>query len=73
MMKTDVKKWLGSTPTNCDLCKAPIDNTFVDGKTCYGPWAIMCITCHTQVGCGLGTGKGQKYEKQREDWVKVAG
>lgn len=57
-----MSKWLSSKPTKCDLCKGKFrDNTFIDGKTVYGPWAIMCTTCHSHSGHGLGTGRGQKY------------
>jgi hypothetical protein len=27
-----------------------------------GPWALMCEKCHGEIGCGLGLGKGQKYQ-----------
>lgn len=67
------KKWLGPTPTHCDICCMPIKNIFIDGRTVYGPWANMCPTCHEQIGVGLGTGRGQKYERKGEDWIKQAG
>lgn len=31
-----------------------------DGKTKYGPWAYMCVTCFVDHGIGLGTGRGQR-------------
>ncbi len=66
--------WMGSPPTNCDLCEAPIFAIFVDGKTNQGPWANMCLECHPVYGCGLGTGKGQKYQKQPNgEWLKIEG
>ena len=62
------------TPKECDICHTPIVDTFVDGKTVYGPWANMCIPCHIDVGCGLGTGRGQRYVKDNEGkFVKVEG
>ena len=64
-----VKKWLGPVPTRCDVCCAQINDEFIDGRTVYGPWANMCCECHSQIG----TGKGQKYERDNESWVKVAG
>lgn len=70
---SDVKRWIGSVPANCDICHEPISKTFIDGRTVYGPWAYMCSVCHSQVGVGLGTGKGQKYEQDGESWIKVAG
>lgn len=68
-----VKKWLGPVPTHCDVCCTQINDVFIDGRTVYGPWANMCCECHSQIGVGLGTGKGQKYERDNESWVKVAG
>lgn len=46
----------------CDICGRNCGTTHVDGKTKFGPWATMCISCHTQVGVGFGTGKGQEFE-----------
>ena len=48
----------------CDICKhigAPIPNTArYDGATVYGPWAYMCEDHFTEVGTGLGLGRGQR-------------
>lgn len=61
-----------STPKECDLCCAAITTKFVDGKTVIGSWASMCITCHDRRGVGLGTGLGQRYEKQPDGrWAKM--
>jgi hypothetical protein len=54
-------KWVGTPPTKCDLCHTDLHGTYVDGKTIAGPWAIMCGICHANIGCGLGTGRGQLY------------
>lgn len=56
--------WKGLIPLACNLCGMVIqdDQTFIDGKTVMGPWAIMCTPCHAERGHGLGTGKGQSYE-----------
>ena len=70
---TTVKKWLGPVPTRCDVCCTQIDDVFIDGRTIYGPWANMCCACHSQIGVGFGTGKGQKYERNDDTWVKVTG
>lgn len=56
------KKWMGGVPKNCDICHVPLEKTFVDGRTAFGPWAIMCEACHRDQHIGLGTGKGQKYD-----------
>lgn len=66
--------WISPVPRTCDLCKAPITNTFIDGKTSFGPWAIMCEPCHNLNGKGLGQGKGQKYLQQSAGhFIKVGG
>ncbi len=67
--------WLGSKIVVCDLCSNPIDKTFVDGSVAgFGSWAIMCSNCHHSHGVGLGTGKGQKYERQSDErWLKTEG
>jgi hypothetical protein len=56
------KKWMGSKPETCELCKQPLKQQFVDGRTAWGFWAIMCASCHDKVGCRLGTGCGQRYD-----------
>ena len=67
------KKWIGTWPKNCDICGIPLDIgwSFIDGKTMYGPWALMCPSCHVEVGVGLGTGKGQEYSA--ETLIKIGG
>lgn len=62
-------------PKECDVCHGPFTESIMfDGKTCYGPWANMCMSCFNTIGVGLGTGLGQQYRKNDSgDWVKVAG
>jgi len=55
------KVWHGVMPEVCDLCQQPITNKFIDGKTIFGPWALMCTKCYDELGVGLGLGKGQEY------------
>lgn len=65
--------WTGPVPALDDF-GAPIRDVFVDGKTFAGPWAIMAPMSHALYGVGLGTGRGQKYEKQSDGrWLKIAG
>lgn len=66
-------KWMSEPPKQCDFCKQPITDGFVDGKTVYGPWACMCPTCFFLEGIGIGEGKGQVYELQDNEYIKVAG
>lgn len=54
--------WCGAPPCKCELCGAPLDTAFVDGRLRNGStWAIMCPTCHNNHGAGFGIGKGQQY------------
>ena len=68
-----MRTWVGKPPEKCDICSEPIKDVFIDGQTDWGPWGNMCPECHALHGRGLGTGRGQKYEKQEDQWVKVAG
>ena len=67
--------WLGTAPKECDVCTRPLIRTFVDGKTADGRWGIMCPSCRIEQGREkLGTGLGQKYERQGDGrWLKTAG
>lgn len=60
---TQNKHWMGE-PGRCDFCKVDLttQKAFFDGKTTYGPWAMMCIACFRKYGVGIGTGVGQKYD-----------
>jgi len=51
-----------------------ITDTFIDGATLIGPWAIMTPESFSTYGRGLGTGRGQKYKKQSDGkWLKIEG
>jgi len=68
------KFWFGSVPKSCDICCSQITTNFVDGLIVLGAWANVCLDCHKKFGCGLGVGKGQKYEKQPNGkFLKIAG
>ncbi len=62
-------KWT-SEITDCDICKKPMGENFVDGNTIYGDWALMCRKCHTKYGLGLGTGRGQKYSTSTRELIE---
>lgn len=68
-MKEKVK-WM-SEVTVCDICHKPFGKYFIDGKTAFGPWGLMCETCHNTFGYGVGCGNGQKYNTKTK--VKVEG
>ncbi len=63
--------WRGDKPTECQICRGPITDAFIDGKIDLGPWGIMCPKCHTNHGCGLGTGCGQLYTLRTRGFVKA--
>lgn len=66
--------WMGPPPTNCDVSKKPIVDVFIDGATTLGAWGFLLPEVHARVGRGLGTGRGQKYEKQADGrWLKTEG
>ena len=68
------KYWCGEAPTHCDLCGAPIEDSFIDGKTRMGPWGNLDPICHARIGVGLGTGRGQRYVRDVIGrWAKVEG
>jgi hypothetical protein len=71
--RIEMKTWIGSPPERCDICGETLASGFVDGQTRQGPWGCLCGKCHAKYGVGLGTGRGQKYEKQGDKFVKVAG
>jgi len=66
--------WHGSK--TCDFCKNEItDGRLYDAKTKFGCWATMCHKCYIKNGVGVGTGKGQRYElnKETNEFEKVEG
>ena len=66
--------WQGHVGPKDDFDRE-IEDTFIDGKTIMGPWGIMTPQSWRHYGVGaLGTGLGQKYEKQTDGrWLKVEG
>lgn len=70
MNTTERKHWTSNMPSRCDLCDCKLTDGFVDAKMRRGCWAIMCKSCFSLSGVGLGQGKGQEYDK---DGFKIAG
>lgn len=69
--------WLSPVPERCETCEQPMGDTMYDSAVGRGgPWACMCGNCFAfGPGLGeLGTGRGQKYEKQPDGrWLKTGG
>lgn len=82
-MSDSKKYWMGSDPAptgnmSCDICSRIETGMFVDGETTMGSWANMCCigvnNCFKHYGVGLGTGKGQQYQRQEDHrWLKIGG
>jgi hypothetical protein len=74
-----MKYFLGPPPECCDSCGTKITDSFIDGQMkSTGPtnyiWAYMCKECHKEYGIGLGSGKGQQFEKDDDGkFLKVSG
>jgi hypothetical protein len=68
------KYWMGSRIGDRDDFDNPIKDQFIDGATRHGPWGIMSPYSHRVHGIGLGTGRGQRYKRQKDgQWLKVEG
>jgi hypothetical protein len=72
MKKTKAQYWL-SPVGEVDDFEDKISDEIIDGKTIYGPWALMTPISIKIHGVGrLGTGYGQRYKKQSDGkWLKV--
>jgi hypothetical protein len=61
------KKWHGSWPAKCDLCKEPLTSYkwFIDGRIVnQSYWALICPPCSYSNSAGTGLGIGQKYDSK---------
>ena len=67
--------WVGEPPTRCDVTTQLITNEFIDGRLKHtGVWGCFHPNTYDRLGCGLGTGKGQRYKLQDDGrWLKVEG
>jgi len=60
---------------DCDICGDINLKVMIDGATKSGRWGCMCTVCHSNIGTGLGIGRGQKYEWNESQlrYIKVDG
>jgi hypothetical protein len=67
--------WMGSIETKCQLSGRKLTTEFVDGRVPgMSSWAIMHPAWFKSRGGKLGTGRGQRYQKQPNGrWLKVEG
>lgn len=63
---TKKRKWMGTWPAHCDICKKPLDldDHFFDARTKQGPWGLLCERCFDLYGVSLGPGFGQMYNTE---------
>lgn len=57
----------------CDICETELSAVKYDAKIAGGGWADLCAYCFSRMGCTLGTGRGQKYERRDGAWIKTEG
>lgn len=61
-----VMTYFTPTPERCDVCGDALRSVMYDARTTFGPWGNLCSVCFAKVGVGLGTGLGQRYERQTD-------
>lgn len=67
------KYWTGSPPDEDDFGQK-ISDVFYDAKSKLGPWGFMNPETFKFYGVGVGSGRGQRYEKQLDGkWLKTEG
>ena len=71
---SEVVKWM-STLTDCNWCHGEFGDVMYDAKV---PWAIswgnFCQGCFDELGCEIGYGRGQKYERNDQgEYILTAG
>lgn len=67
------KQWRGD-PLACNFCEQTgvvLDTeSFVDGMTKMGPWAVMCDSHFIRFGVGVGPGQGQRYDAKTGEKIE---
>lgn len=66
--------WIGPLSDSCQLYGIPFGSTMYDANLPGIGWGNFCERAFIENRGRLGTGFGQKYEKQIDGrWMKVAG
>lgn len=59
-------------PFTCDICANDLGNVMYDAKI-HGMFGCVCPECFASHGGKLGVGHGQKYQKDENGYLLVAG
>jgi hypothetical protein len=74
MSETKKVFWHSKVPSRCQISSMEITDSFVDGRTASGHWAIMHPDAYAILGHPFGTGFSQLYKKQGDgSWLKISG
>jgi hypothetical protein len=66
--------WAGFLSPMCQVSNQPFNGIMYDANIPGMGWANINQTVFSEMGCSLGTGKGQKYAlRECGHWEKVAG
>ena len=65
-------------PNNCQVCDSKLETEAYDAKVLfeafYGRWGWFCRGCFKDNLCRLGTGYGQRYNRNENGvWEKTGG
>ena len=66
--------WTGPLEDRCQISGRKLDGVMYDAKIPGGGWANVAHQTFVNLGCSLGVGYGQKFEKQPDGrWLCTAG
>lgn len=66
--------WTSPLEDRCQISGRRLEGIMYDAKLPGGSWANICHQTFVNMGCQLGLGLGQKYERQLDGrWLKVEG
>ncbi len=66
--------WIGSKVEECQLDRTPLTDVMYDANCGRRGWGNIGPAAFERLGCSLGIGLGQKYERQEDGrWLLVEG